>query len=118
MEKLEKYVEVRGKEPFNWNKAIAAMIKGNKDDKYNAKDLYDRSGDWVTCACGNLCDIIPRDVDGTPYDGRLEDLGFIFHQDVAIEDWHKAKLTLSQIEKRSAVLINRFLEEKKKQETK
>lgn len=48
---------------------------------YNSELLnkaVNASASWVTCACGNQCDIIPRDDDGSPLDDELYHLGCNF----------------------------------------
>lgn len=113
MEDLEKKYSVEnGKEFFDWNDAIDTMLKGNKDGKYNAKLLTDKAGEWTTCACGNLCSVIPRDAFSRPKDDRLADLGMLFYESVDEGSWHEARLILNKIERRSATLIRHIAKEK------
>ena len=93
---------------FDWNKALneaERLQSGCRLDQNEFDDLRSRSDDWVTCACGNQCAIIPRQDTGQPRDVQLMLLGVSFAESVAIRDWAQAKLTLEQIEARSAVLI-------------
>jgi len=67
------YAEQKGKEIFDWNAFF-------KKKTYTLKELRAatiRSGNWVTCACGNQCAILERD-DAEPTDERLRYLGTDF----------------------------------------
>jgi len=92
------YTETQGKAPFDWN----AALKSRKKDWL---DLYKRSASWVTCACGNQCDVIPRGWMGIPDDDALEVLGFDFHTAITKQDTRLAQRILHKIEIRSAQLI-------------
>lgn len=120
------YAKDRGKKTFDWNKFL------NKEH-YTLKQLEKASllsGDWVTCACGNQCNIIPRHNLGEPSDILLASLGRSFYHKIVemqqdlffkyntklktqknkyIISFNKnrraAKKILKQIEKRSAKLI-------------
>ena len=68
------YTESKNKPPFDWYKFL------NKE-KYTFDELYDKlnlSRNWVTCACGNQCSVIPRYENGCPIDGKLSALGIKF----------------------------------------
>lgn len=69
------------------------------------KKLLDYACDWTTCACGNMCAVIPREKDGEPKDPQLKMLGKAFAVYVVHRDAEKAARTLYAIEKRSAELI-------------
>lgn len=74
MKKLITYAESKKAKPYDWNKFL------NKK-KYSRIDLSQASylaGRWVSCACGYQCEIIPRDENGLPLDGRLMTLGVEF----------------------------------------
>jgi hypothetical protein len=74
-----------------------------------------KSENWITCACGNQCDIIPRNGNGKPDDPLLLELGIRFFGAIRAmlddegEDFvaarEYAKKILMDIEKRSAELI-------------
>lgn len=96
------YAEAQGAKPFDW---WAALNDPPEAGSIEHGDLCDLSEEWVTCACGNQCDIIPRDNVGAPYDYRLDILGRNFHGCVKVANWQSAKATLSKIEARSAELI-------------
>lgn len=92
------YTEINNNKPINWYEEL------NKAT-INWKALKRLSGNWITCACGNQCNIIPRS-HGAPVDDELKYLGLYFHE--AIEECNitQALSILNQIEKRSAYLIN------------
>jgi hypothetical protein len=104
MDKNKTYAEAQGKTPFDWNEFLDRAIMGeiSKDEYNNARYLSDN---WVTCACGNQCDIIPRDRFSRPKDPNLKKLGIIFNYEIICESYGAAKETLSLIEARSAKLI-------------
>jgi hypothetical protein len=117
---MKKYSEEQGEKVFDWNAFL------NRDEKdYTSQELDEAtqmSRFWVTCACGQQCDIIPRNIMGSPKDRVLEELGLDFTRyiermngtfdDVDMftfaEVREKAKLTLEKIEQRSAKLIEKL----------
>jgi hypothetical protein len=99
---MKTYSETKGKEAFDWNK----FLKNPPEYLSNEHDIAcNLAADWVTCACGNLCDIIPRSPIGRPSDRELEILGVHFHYSIKGADFMRAKETLAKIEKRSEELI-------------
>jgi len=105
------YSEKNGRSPFNWTKFLDRAINGKAtfSEKLSA---FHRSTSWVTCACGNQCNIIPRDEFGAPLDSTLRELGSPFNgftDAISKEDYKKAKSLLLKIEKRSAYLIKKEL---------
>lgn len=118
------YAASQRRKPFDWNAFLAP------DTVYNPRQLNaacKRSGEWVTCACGVQCSVIPRYVSsdlwghssGEPKDEALSTLGYRFHREV---NWLRdaydgvgtttvasaraaARSTLTQIERRARVLI-------------
>lgn len=67
------------------------------------------SGDWRTCACGQLSVIIPRGETGVPVDSRLQALGMDFCCAVVARQFQRALSLLDSIEKRSQELINEIM---------
>lgn len=99
--KTKTYSEFKGEKPFDWNeflnkkeKSIEEILKANK-----------LARNWVTCACGNQCSIIPRDKLGRPMDNSLSQYGTSFAYSITYRNWHSAKYILKKIEERSAFLI-------------
>ena len=92
---------------FDWYKAL----KKRKITSSQWEDMKERSLSWVTCACGNQCAIIPRDiiphnrVPSRPLDSKLYKLGDDFANAVIDEDVKGALGLLDAIELRSAELI-------------
>lgn len=97
------YVEVRGKKPFNWYKAL-------NEKEIDWEDLKNMASNWVTCACGNQCDVIPRDFKGEPEDSVLSALGGHrgFYGAIIKEDVKEALCFLNLIEVYSAKLIKKI----------
>ena len=99
---MKSYAEKKGKTAFDCNEFLDNPPEYLSTEHENASNL---AGDWVTCACGNLCDIIPRMGGGRPYDRELERLGIIFHYEIMAGHWENAKNTLYLIERRSQEII-------------
>lgn len=100
------YSEEKGKEAFDWNKALSV---GDISDKTWA-ELLKKAVDWVTCACGNQCAIIPRYNDGQPKDKVLTLLGGVqgFYGAINERDKEYTIELLAMIESRSAHLIKKL----------
>ena len=58
----------------NWN-AFLSQKTYTKDELVGARNA---ANSWITCAVGNLCDIIPRREGGIPKDKMLSSLGIDF----------------------------------------
>jgi len=99
---MKTYSETQGHEPFDWRKALE---NPPEIDTPEHDELISLSEKWVTCACGNLCDAIPRDEDGTPNDLILKNLGVNFDHCVENCEWEIAKEILKLIEKRSSEIL-------------
>ncbi len=70
------------------------------------EDAEALAGNWVTCACGNQCDIIPRQFPtGAPIDSQLAILGIKFQDAIKAGHSNHALQILDQIEARSIYLI-------------
>lgn len=108
---LTTYAEAKKKQPFDWNAFL-----NQKDICYMQwEEAQTKAYTWTTCACGNMCVIIPRDERGAPIDLILKDLGGSrgFYGAIMARDKDKAKSFLKKIEKRSALLINKLYKELK-----
>ena len=98
------YAEMQGKEVFDWNEFLNKKDITVEEWK-NASVLSSR---WVTCACGVQCGVIPRLDDGGPLDAILMNEGLDFLGNIKRRNITQAKLTLIEIEKRSAYLIDQI----------
>lgn len=112
---MKTFAETRNVAPFDWN-AFLAKDQFTEAEMIKALDL---AGEWVTCACGNLCAALPRDADGEPLDCELAELGYEFNEAIcsmeALHSWintkemikwkDKARGILAAIEDRSAILL-------------
>jgi len=124
MDLTETYNQQRAEAaPVDWNKILETPYEQAIQQLIVWKEYEGKAGSWVTCACGNQCNIIPRDNGGEPEDGKLTELGFDFYgcikqtrraleykdqisYEAAIK---KAKGILLNIEKRSTELIAEIL---------
>lgn len=95
------YAETKGEAPFDWN----AFLNQETITEEEWKEAFNLAANWVTCACGNLCDAIPRDKYDFPKDQILIELGVEFAGDICDKDISSAKITLQRIEERSAQVL-------------
>lgn len=135
---MKKYTETKNRKPFDWFEALSKDC--SKMTIKESERLANKAGEWITCASGNQCAIIPRDKDGEPLDKQLKSLGTQFytegikHMHFRLEDAEliksssgnkdffinqanvyrkKAIKYLGQIEKRSAYLIQQEIKKAK-----
>lgn len=119
---MRTYTETKNKKSFNWHGALSV------DPRYITwlvlHTMEHKASNWVTCACGSQCEIIPRASDGSPLDPTLRNLGVEFTeaickiiQHVSKSEWKganenrlKATDILKEIEERSAAIITRITE--------
>jgi hypothetical protein len=101
------YAEAQGEDPFDWK----AFLEQPKKDIYDLDwdEASDRAMSWVTCMCGNQCDILPRTDEGRPIDDELAHLGVEFMDRIDNRQRKKALAVLYQIEQRSSILIKEIL---------
>jgi hypothetical protein len=104
MKKFKTYAESKRRKPFDWNKFLSK--KNISDRQWDKAEQL--AANWVTCACGGQCDVIPRYPRGAPIDNRLCNLGFDFYCYISSNDIDGAKETLMAIEKRSEYLIKKI----------
>jgi hypothetical protein len=98
------YSETQGKPFIDWNERVNRKPETVTEEEW--EQWAEDAGTWVTCACGNLCDLIPRDKDtGMPLDKRLFNLGTDFFTVMCYKALDLARSILAQIEQRSAHLI-------------
>lgn len=93
-------------EGFDWLTELEALSKGKWISIDQADELTHMSSDWPTCACGQLCALLPRDPNGAPKDKKLEELGMQFMSRIQDKHWCLALKTFKQIERRTAKLLD------------
>lgn len=99
---MKKYVETKGETAFNW---FESLSKENiSEEEWN--NMIDLSSSFITCACGNLCEIIPRKDNDEPEDDILAILGQSFYDTIQTKNVMDALQVLSFIEIRAAYLID------------
>lgn len=104
---MKTYAETKLVEPFDWNEFLNQ--KTITDEEWMAAKV--RANDWVTCACGNQCSIIPRYSGGRPVDEFLSELGDRFAAFIDMREIFSAQNCLKSIEQRSAQLIQKIKSE-------
>ncbi|QMV49820.1 MAG: hypothetical protein [Cryophage ML09] len=98
-------IDRMNKPKFNWYMELDKTIKAEPNhDKY--EDLSKRANEWVTCACGQLCKALPRDMQGKPEDLKLFSMGLDFSHSIFAKHWYQALETLNKIESRTSQLLN------------
>lgn len=98
---MKKYSEANGVIPFNWN----SFLKRKDIQDYEWDYVKTLSVSWVTCACGNLCESIPRHGPGMPDDVILSELGTMFHLHICNKNQKYAIDVLNSIEVRSRFIL-------------
>ncbi len=63
-------------EDFDWFDFLAQEIEEISLDKLTEAEF--KAGEWVACACGQLCKDLPRFNDKSPRDNELANLGVAF----------------------------------------
>tara|TARA_R110000737_G_scaffold171943_1_gene197445 strand:+ start:2811 stop:3152 length:342 start_codon:yes stop_codon:yes gene_type:complete len=95
-------------DPKNWDWYAYLDASEEVKEEYN-NEAYDLSSDWVTCACGQVCSVLPKgEHANAPLDNELGDLGVDFCSEIEIKDWGNAKTTLDKIEKRTIFLLQQL----------
>lgn len=89
------------KTPYWW-KVINRAIK-NEEEFTEVEKL--RSSVWISCACGEQDDRIPRSREGEPLDKTLQSFGLDFYDAVGMNDPKEAMNVLIKIEHRAAIVI-------------
>lgn len=97
---------------FDWFKFLA-QTKISDDEWDDADGLASK---WPTCACGNLCKMIPRTWLGCPIDDQLEDLGNYFANAVGDRDKKAALIIMKDIEKRADQVIKEITKKKSRRD--
>jgi hypothetical protein len=122
---MQSYMQRQTGKSFDWYRELEALrtiktgglihqrLGGYRERQGKAISL---ASQWTTCACGNMCDIIPRTEDGRPVDTTLTHLGIIFPRAIEAGNYDGALSILDQIEERSAVLIKHELKDRSRNE--
>lgn len=110
-EQPQTYAQSQGEAPFDWNQWLDEIPPDSVPSDLGEKRSM--AQDWVTCACGNVCALIPRRSDGRPTDEDLYDLGCEFAFSIDHELFSHAKGILAKIESRSAFLLSQMGKETK-----
>ena len=104
---------------FNWFHFLKKPA-----EKIKSKDMEiaaTKACSWITCACGQLCKVLPRHEDGEPEDDVLYNLGIRFYGKIdyaelahdnndfkkADQCLKEAKEILEKIEKRTIKLLTK-----------
>ena len=94
-------------EGFDWFRILEALTDGATITNEQSNKLVEMAGKWPACACGQLCQLLPRRaVDKAPIDGTLNQLGHQFYVFIKAERWEYALRTMQRIEARSIRLLN------------
>jgi hypothetical protein len=98
---------------FDWFAFLNQDIESVSEDYFDeANSLADN---WVTCACGQLCKVLPRGSGNHPMDEELYNLGMDFAYEIdnlrdsrVNKDKLKALETLNKIEARTTLLLEQM----------
>jgi len=128
---MSTYAEKNSEWIYNWQQIIVDIMNGEYNHE-QLEEVRDAAGNWVTCGCGNQCDLIPRDLDGCPFGGDhlpahikgtidylanrggrfLDDINDLINEPCA----HRAADamgTLAEIEFLSSIIIQELINSKK-----
>lgn len=123
-----------GRVVYHWPASLKELVRERNKSRmvYSNKYYYllseaqTAAASWQLCACGSLCDAIPRDKQVLKYDGKLkrqlkgiepvpykaapEDsqlrtLGYDFYSHIDNENFEEAEITLAEIEKRAGEVL-------------
>lgn len=104
---MKTYAESIGHRPFNWLVALKDARKGLASPE-DVETMKKAACQWPTCACGNMCDLLPRGrpaEQSAPLDDDLYFAGLNFAEAVDCEDWIEAIRIFHAIEARSTHLL-------------
>lgn len=127
-----------GRLVFHWPASIQELVKAQElvdkhkmeyEDFSNLRRSAIRAArNWQLCACGSLCDAIPREKVGAryggqrlrdfeveplphqqaPIDNKLRDLGFRFYGAITNARYKQAETILANIEKRAGAVLEKL----------
>tara|TARA_R110000850_G_scaffold223916_1_gene349458 strand:- start:266 stop:595 length:330 start_codon:yes stop_codon:yes gene_type:complete len=92
-------------DPENWD--WYAFLEASEEIKQKFRvEAHKLSAKWVTCACGQVCNILPKALGYSfPLDDDVTLLGLDFTDLVINNDWNDAKKILDKIEERTIFLL-------------
>jgi hypothetical protein len=98
---------------FDWFAFLNQNIELVSEDYFDEANSL--ANNWVTCACGQLCKVLPRGSGNCPADDELYDLGMDFAHEIENlrdtrqdEDRLTALETLNKIEARTTLLLQQM----------
>ena len=91
-------------DPKNWEWYAYLDASEEIKDKYKIAS-YELSNEWITCACGQVCEVLPKYISNAPKDGILFGLGVTFNNFIHENEFDEAKITLDEIEARTIFLL-------------
>lgn len=92
---------------FNWIHKLKELVINPDITDSEHEDLASLAEDWPTCACGELCKKLPKNLSGIPLDSTLWKLGSLFCSWIALKKWDKAIEVFYEIESRTSYLLSR-----------
>lgn len=98
---------------FDWFAFLKQDMESISEDSFDEANAL--ADNWVTCACGQLCKVLPRGSGNCPTDEKLYELGMDFAHAIddlrhtgLDEDRLKALEILNKIEARTTLLLERM----------
>lgn len=92
---------------FNWLAVLKDLAAGMPLDYADHDQLMFRAMNWPTCACGQLCQALPRySSSKRPTDEETACLGVEFAQYIVERRWKGAITCFHEIEKRTDALLD------------
>lgn len=91
---------------FNWIAVLKDLAAGAQCSWRDSAKLEALAGSWPTCACGQLCQNLPRkSYGGPPEDPVLFVEGVDFSNRISAQNWRGALETFYLIEARTMELL-------------
>jgi hypothetical protein len=91
-------------DPKNWEWYAFLNASEEVKEEFTA-DASALANAWITCACGQICNVLPKTFFGSPRDREARYLGLDFNAQIQDENWDEAKITLDEIEARTIFLL-------------
>ncbi len=108
MNKNKSFAEIKNKKPFNWYEFLNKKNYTN----HEINVACNKASNWVTCACGVQCVIIPREKDGYPNDLSLRNLGSEFYGYILTIRYENRNIVLLKDNQQKALKILEKIEQR------
>ena len=93
---------------FPWGEALKYMAENpNKISEHDYKWTLSKGRHWPTCSCGQLCKKLPLDIDGSPKDQEIRNLGLLLINALREKKYEECYKLYRQIAKKVTAILNK-----------